>query len=156
MRTGQTADDLPMLRGRWIHHVLLACRAPRGRNRDAARPRLVRAGSNSTEPDYCSQLSATEEAYDDLASTDVLAEGTDTLSDRYETFSTQVDKLLDSAQAEFSEESDSVRDAVDQVDGVVESAAELNLGDAAAQLEPALSSLQTSTTALFTAVTEAC
>ncbi len=116
---------------------------------------LMLAGCSS-EPDYCSQLSTIEEAYDQLAGTDVLAEGTDTLSERYDTFSSEVDQLLGSAQAEFAEESDAVRAAVDQLGGVVESAADLNLGDAAQQLEPALSSLQSSTTALFTAVTDAC
>lgn len=110
----------------------------------------------SSEPDYCSQLTTTQEAYDDLAGTDVLAEGTDTLSERYDTFSSEVDQLLGSAQAEFAEESDAVRAAVDQLGGVVESAADLNLGDAAQQLEPALSNLQSSTTALFTAVSDAC
>jgi len=110
----------------------------------------------SSEADYCSQLTATEAAYDDLASTDVLSEGTDTLSERYDAFSEQIDQLLDSAQAEFAEESDAVRAAVDQFGEVVDSAADLNLGDAAQQLVPALSSLQTSTTALFTSVTEAC
>jgi len=94
----------------------------------------------STEADYCSELTATESAFDDLASTDVLSEGTDTLSERYDAFSEQVDQLLGSAQAEFAEES----------------AADLDLGEAAQQLVPALSSLQTSTTALFTSVTEAC
>jgi hypothetical protein len=116
---------------------------------------LVLAGCSS-EPDYCSQLTTTEEAYDDLAGTDVLAEGTDALSERYDTFSAEVDQLLGSAQTEFAEESDAVRAAVDQLGGVVESAADLNLGDAAQQLEPALASLQSSTTALFTAVTDAC
>ena len=110
----------------------------------------------STDPDYCSQLTATQTAFDDLSSTDVLSEGTDTLSERYEAFSEQVDQLLDSAQAEFAEESDAVRGAVDEFGEVVESAADLNLGDAAQQFVPALSSLQTSTTALFTSVTEAC
>ena len=47
----------------------------------------------SSEPDYCSQLTTTQEAYDDLAGTDVLAEGTDTLSERYDTFSAEVDQL---------------------------------------------------------------
>ncbi len=116
---------------------------------------LMLAGCSS-EPDYCSQLSTTEEAYDQLAGTDVLAEGTDTLSERYDTFSAEVDQLLDSAQTEFAEESDAVRAAVDQLGAVVESAADLNLGDAAQQLQPALSNLQTSTTALFTAVNDAC
>ena len=110
----------------------------------------------SSEPDYCSQLTTTQEAYDDLAGTEVLTEGTDTLSERYDTFSAEVDQLLDSAQTEFAEESDAVRAAVDQLGAVVESAADLNLGDAAQQLQPALSSLQSSTTALFTAVTDAC
>ncbi len=110
----------------------------------------------SSEPDYCSQLTTTQEAYDDLAGTDVLAEGSDTLSERFDTFSAEVDELLGSAQTEFAEESDAVRAAVDQLGGVVESAADLNLGDAAQQLEPALASLQSSTTALFTAVTDAC
>lgn len=110
----------------------------------------------STEADYCSQLTATESALDDLASTDVLSDGTDTLSERYDAFSEQVDQLLDSAQSEFAEESDAVRAAVDDLGGVVESAADLNVGEAAQQLAPALSSLQTSTSALFTSVTEAC
>ncbi len=110
----------------------------------------------SSEPDYCSQLTSTQEAYDDLAGTEVLTEGTDTLSERYDTFSAEVDQLLDSAQTEFAEESDAVRAAVDQLGSVVESAADLNLGDAAQQLQPALSSLQSSTTALFTAVNDAC
>lgn len=110
----------------------------------------------SSEPDYCSQLSTTQEAFDDLAGTDVLAEGTDTLSERFNTFSAEVDQLIGSAQTEFAEESDAVRAAVDQVGAVVESAADLNLGDAAQQLEPALTSLQSSTTALFTALGDAC
>ena len=116
---------------------------------------LVLSGC-STEADYCSELTATESAFDDLSSTDVLSEGTDTLSERYDAFSEQVDQLLDSAQAEFAEESDAVRAAVDEFGGVVESAADLNLGEAAEQFVPALSSLQTSTTALFTSVSEAC
>lgn len=116
---------------------------------------LMLAGCSS-EPDYCSQLTTTQEAFDQLVGTDVIAEGTDTLSERYDTFSAEVDQLLDAAQTEFSEESDAVRAAVDQLGGVVESAADLNLGDAAQQLEPALSSLQSSTTALFTAVNDAC
>ena len=110
----------------------------------------------SSEPDYCSQLTTTQEAYDDLAGTNVLADGTDTLSERYDTFSAEVDQLLGSAQTEFADESDAVRAAVDQLGGVVDSAANLNLGDAAQQLEPALTSLQSSTTALFTAVNDAC
>jgi hypothetical protein len=110
----------------------------------------------SSEPDYCSQISATEAAYDDLVGTDVLSEGTDTLSERYDTFSGEVDQLLDSAQSEFAEESDAVRAAVDQLGGVVDSASNLNVGEAAQQLQPALSNLQSSTTTLFTAVTEAC
>lgn len=110
----------------------------------------------SSGPDYCSQLTTTQEAYNDLAGTAVLTEGTDTLSERYDMFSAEVDQLLDSAQTEFAEESDAVRAAVEQLGAVVESAADLNLGDAAQQLEPALSSLQSSTTALFTAVNDAC
>ena len=117
---------------------------------------LLMLSGCSTEPDYCSQLASSEAAYDNLANTDVLAEGTDTLSERYDTFADEVDQLLGSAQAEFADESDAVRAAVDQLSGVVESAADLNLGEAAQQLEPALSSLQSSTTALFTAVTDAC
>ena len=109
-----------------------------------------------SEPDYCSQLATTEAAYDALADTDVLADGTDTLSERYDTFSVEVDQLLGSAQTEFADESDAVRAAVDQLGAVVESAADLNLADAAQQLQPALASLQSSTTALFTAVNDAC
>lgn len=113
-------------------------------------------GGCSSEPDYCSQLTTTQEAYDELAGTDVLAEGTDTLSTRYDAFAAEVDQLLGSAQTEFADESDAVRAAVDQVGGVVESAAELNIGEAAQQLQPALSGLQGATTSLFTAVTQAC
>jgi outer membrane murein-binding lipoprotein Lpp len=135
---------MPILRGRSVAAAGLGVTAV-----------LVLAGCSS-EPDYCSQVTTTQEAYDELAATDVLAEGTDTLSARYDAFSAEVDQLLGSAQTEFADESDAVRAAVDQFGGVVESAAELNLGEAAQQLEPALSSLQSATTSLFTSVTQAC
>lgn len=110
----------------------------------------------SSEPDYCSQREATEQAFDDLVNTDVLAEGTDTLSENFDAFTAEVDQLLDDAAAEFSEETDAVRSAVDATGQAIQSAADLNLGDAAEQLQPALSDLQSSTEALFTAVTDAC
>lgn len=110
----------------------------------------------SSEPSYCDEVSATQSSFDALVSTDILADGTDVLTQRYEDFSTQVDALLDSARAEFADESAAVEESLQQVGAVVDEAANLNLGAAAEQAGPALDGLRTSTQALLDAVGNEC
>jgi hypothetical protein len=110
----------------------------------------------SSEPSYCDEVRATQSSFDALVSTDILAEGTDVLTQRYEDFSTQVDVLLDSARAEFADESAAVEESLQQVGAVVDEAANLNLGAAAEQAGPALDGLRTSTQALLDAVGNEC
>ncbi len=110
----------------------------------------------SSEPSYCDEVSATQASFDALVSTDILAEGTDVLTQRYEDFSTQVDTLLDSARAEFSDQTAAVEESLQQVGAVVDEAANLNLGAAAQQAGPALEGLRNSTQALLDAVENEC
>jgi hypothetical protein len=110
----------------------------------------------SSEPSYCDEVSATQTSFDALVSTDILAEGTDALTQRFQDFSTQVETLLDSARVEFSDETAAVEESLQQVGAVVDEAANLNLGAAAQQAGPALESLRTSTQALLDAVQVEC
>ncbi len=110
----------------------------------------------SSEPGFCDEVSATQTSFDALVGTDILAEGTDVLTQRYEDFSTQVDTLLDSARVEFSDQTAAVEESLQQVGAVLDEAANLNLGAAAQQAGPALEGLRTSTQALLDAVENEC
>ncbi len=113
-------------------------------------------GCSSSEASYCDEVSATQSAFDELVNTDILAEGTDALSDRYDAFASQVDSLIAAAGEEFSDESAAVEASLDQVRAVIDAATNLNLGAAAEQAGPALDSLRSSTQALLTSVQNAC
>jgi len=113
-------------------------------------------GCSGGDPSYCDELSATQSSLETLVDTDVLAEGTDVLSQRYDAFASQLDALIAAAGDEFSEESAAVQASLDQVGTVVDEATSLNLGSAAAQAEPALDSLSTSTQALVDSIQNSC
>lgn len=113
-------------------------------------------GCSSGQPSYCDELSATQSAFDDLVSTDILAEGTDILSDRYDAFASQVDSLIAAAGEEFADESAAVEASLDQVRTVIDEATSLNAGAAAEQAGPALDSLRSTTQALLASVQNAC
>lgn len=117
---------------------------------------LALAGCSSDEPSYCDELSATESSLEALVNTDVLAEGTDVLTERYDDFTAQLSSLVDAAGDEFSDETAAVESSVDQVGAVVDEAANLNLGTAAEEAGPALEGLQSSTQALLDSVQSAC
>ena len=113
-------------------------------------------GGCSSEPGYCDQLDTTEQAFTELRDTSVIQEGTDTLTQRYETFEDEVDQLISSAGDEFAEESAAVEDSLVQIDAAIQSAANLDLGTAAEEIGPAIEALGTSVQALFDSVTTAC
>jgi len=110
----------------------------------------------SSEPDYCDQLDATEEAFNELAETSIISEGTDTLTQRYDAFAAEVNSLTDAAGDEFSEETTAVEESLDQLNSALQSAANLDLGTAAEQLGPSLEAVSESAEALFTSVTTEC
>jgi phage-related protein len=112
--------------------------------------------SSSEQPSYCDELSATESSFEALVNTDILAEGTDVLTERYDAFAAQVSSLIDAAGDEFADESAAVEASVDQVGAVVDEAANLNLGTAAEEAAPAVEDLSSSTQALLDSVQNAC
>ena len=117
---------------------------------------LPALGACSSSDDYCDQLDDTRNAYTELRDTNILQDGTDTLSERFDTFEEDVDSLIDAAGDEFSDESAAVEASLTQVSAAIESASNLDLGTAASQIGPALDSLSASTQELLDAVSSAC
>ena len=113
-------------------------------------------GACSSTPDYCDQLDATEQALAELRGTNILSEGTETLSARYDTFNSEVQQLIAAAGDEFAEESAAVESSLTQLQTALQSAASFDLGTAAQTIGPALESVQTSSEELFSAVTTTC
>lgn len=113
-------------------------------------------GGCSSTPDYCDQLDATEQALAELRGTNILSEGTETLSARYDTFNSDVQQLISAAGEEFAEESAAVESSLAQLQSALQSAANFDLGTAAQTIGPALESVQTSSEELFTAVSTTC
>jgi outer membrane murein-binding lipoprotein Lpp len=113
-------------------------------------------GGCSSDAGYCNQLDEAEAAFQDLRDTNILAEGVNTLQERYDTFEQEADALIDAAGDEFTEETAAVEASLQQVNATIQSAANLDLGTAAQQIGPALDSLATSSQELFAAVTTAC
>lgn len=113
-------------------------------------------GGCSSEPSYCDELSATTASLDTLVNTNIVSEGTDTLQQNYDAFTTQVDALITSAGDEFADETAAVQASLDQVAAVVDEGTQLNLGAVAEQAGPALESLKSSTRALVTSLQTEC
>ena len=113
-------------------------------------------GGCSSDAGYCNQLDETEAAFTALRETSIIAEGTDTLEQRYDAFEDEAEELIDAAGDEFAEESSAVEASLEQVNASIEAAANLDLGTAAEQIGPALESLVSSSQELFDAVTTAC
>ncbi len=113
-------------------------------------------GACSSTPGYCDQLDATEEALTELRETNIIGEGTQTLSARYDTFDSEVQQLIDAAGDEFADESAAVEASLAQLSAALQLAATLDLGASAQMLGPALASLSASSEELFTAVNTAC
>ncbi len=113
-------------------------------------------GACSSDAGYCNQIDEAQAAFDEMRGTSILTEGTDTLEERYDAFENEVEGLIDAAGDEFAEESAAVEASLDQVNAAIQSAANLDLGTAAAEIGPALDSLVTSSQELFNAVTNAC
>lgn len=113
-------------------------------------------GGCSSSAGYCNQIDETEAAFNELRETDILAEGTNTLEERYDAFEEEAEELIDAAGEEFAEESAAVEASLNQVNAAIQSAANLDLGTAAEQIGPALEALVTSSQELFDAVTTAC
>ncbi len=113
-------------------------------------------GACSSSASYCDQIDETEAAFNELRATSILEEGTNVIEERYDAFEEEVERLIDAAGDEFSEESVAVEESLTQVNTAIASAANLDLGTAAEQIGPALESLVTSSQELFDSVTTAC
>jgi hypothetical protein len=104
----------------------------------------------------CADVDAVQAAFDDLASIELLKDGTDALREKFATLETAVRTLADSASSELSEERAAVRTSVDGLKASVEALTDSpSLQDAAA-LKTSVDSVRTSLTALKEAADSAC
>ena len=109
----------------------------------------------SSQPSYCSAKDEAQQSFEQLTSTDVIEEGTATLKERFRTFSSDAESLIEVAEDEFQTEIDALRTSLSQMEGVVEGVGE-DAAAAAPLVAPAIEDLQTSTGDFFEAVDQAC
>jgi len=104
----------------------------------------------------CADLDAAQSAFDDLAGTQVVKEGTNTLKDRFAAFKSAVQTLGASARTEFASEVQDVDSAVAGLQTAIEQLTDSpSLADAKA-VATALGPVRDSFTTLSTAVRTAC
>jgi hypothetical protein len=112
--------------------------------------------SSSPSSELCAQQAAAKESFNALTGTDVVAEGTNTLTTRFDAFTVDLESLRSAAHSQFSSELDAVQSSVDQLRKVVDNADNVDVATTATQSVAALGSLKTSVQALFAAVDQAC
>ena len=117
---------------------------------------LLLATACSSEPGYCEQKDAVASSFDTLVGTNVLSEGTDTLRERYDAFTADLEDLAGSARDEFGDEVDAVEAAADEMGTALGSLGDTGLADAATTIAPLVQNLQSSFSSLVTAIDTAC
>lgn len=117
---------------------------------------LVLATACSSGSDYCDQKDAVATSFDTLVGTDVLAEGTDALSERYATFTSELSDLADAAGSEFGDEVASVETAANDLGDAIGSIGDMGVAEAATTIAPLVQALQSSFNSLLTAIDTAC
>ena len=110
----------------------------------------------SSGSDYCEQKDAVASSFDTLVGTDVLAEGTDTLRERYDAFTSELGDLADAAKSEFGDEVSAVQTAADDLGDAIGSIGDMGLAEAATTIAPLIQNLQSSFGSLLTALDSAC
>lgn len=105
---------------------------------------------------YCAGVDTVKASLDSLVNTSVIQEGTSTLKSRYETFTSDVSALADSAREAFAAETAAVDTSVAALKASIDALAESPSVAQAAALKPALQAVATSTQALIDAVQGAC
>jgi uncharacterized protein YoxC len=114
------------------------------------------AGCSSSSSD-CDQRDQVRQDYEALVNTDVVAEGTDVLSQRFNTLQEDIQRLTNTAAGqEFGTEIAAVNASMSQVSTTIQGVKDAPGVEAAAQVVPALSNLKSSATALIDAVSSAC
>lgn len=109
-----------------------------------------------TADSYCAQAQAVKDSFSALIDTDVVAEGTDSLTTRFDAFMSDLESLKTAAGSGFSGEIDALQSSVDQLKTVVDNADTAGAAATATAFVAGLDALKTSAQALFTAVDQAC
>ena len=109
----------------------------------------------SSEPAYCSARGEAQQSFEVLRSTNVIEDGTAALEERFQTFSSDVETLVEAAKDEFQTETDALRASLQEAEQVIEGLGQ-DATEAAPLVSPAIDDLQTSTQELLDAVDQAC
>ena len=109
----------------------------------------------SSEPDYCSARGEAQQSLEELRSTNVVEDGTAALEERFQTFSSDIETLVEAAKDEFQTETDALRASLQKSEQVIEGLGQ-DAAEAAPLVSPAIDDLQASTQDLLDAVDQSC
>ncbi len=116
----------------------------------------VPAPSASANPQVCADAAAVKASLEAIMTIDILKDGTDALSQRFETFRSDAAALVSSAQDEFKPESAAVKSSIGELETALASLKDSPNAAEIVALAPKLSAVNTSTLALLAAVAAAC
>jgi hypothetical protein len=135
--------------------LLAACGSSGGSSTESASTAPVAPSASATSA-LCTDLDAAQSAFDELAGTEVVKEGTNTLKTRFAAFQSAVQALGASARTEFATEVQAMDSAVAGLKTAIDQLTDSpSLADAKA-VATALGPVRDSFTALSTAVRSAC
>jgi hypothetical protein len=136
--------------------LAMACSSSPETSPTTSSPAPSPSPSPSPSPTYCDSAQAVKDSFNALITTDVLAEGTDTLKTRFATFTTDLAAFRTDAKSNFATEVDAVQGSVDQLKTVVDNADSAGAATTASQFVAGLVTLKTSMQTLITAIDDAC
>jgi hypothetical protein len=112
--------------------------------------------STSAAGDVCAEVDTAKASLQALVDTELVEEGTNTLKERFETFTTDVQTLVDSAKAELAPQVAAVETSVAALQEVVTGLAEDPTAGDAALVKPALLAVAASVESLINGVQQDC
>ena len=112
--------------------------------------------SASANPQVCSDAAAAKASLEAIMTIDILKDGTDALNQRFETFRSDAEALVSSAQDEFKPESAAVKASISELETALAALKDSPNAAEIVALAPKLSAVNTSTLALLAAVAAAC
>ena len=112
--------------------------------------------AESPPAEVCADLDTAKASLQALVDTDLVQEGTNTLKERFETFRTDVQTLVDSAQAELAPQKAAVETSVAALQEVITGLAEDPTAADVALVKPALLAVKASTESLIDGVQQDC
>jgi hypothetical protein len=114
------------------------------------------AESGAPAEDVCAAAATAQSSLEALVGTSIVREGTDTLRERFSSFESDVQLLLESGQAELAPETAAVRAAVATLQGALSGLQQDPTAADAALIKPSLQAVKTSTDELIVAIRSAC